>query len=174
MRRKPLWSRGFLNEQGRATKEATPPLYFGCLNTISNTPVFWNLRSTIWWRQRTRKIYLGWQHEANRLNQDMVFDMSDVKCFGKSIHMSKLQYLSSCSIWHSPYSLVFWAPFKTNWKRGKQEQGTGNDQAVEIGLSASTYEGACSSLSYLYHDSGKNKDATSPQLWTKLLSYKKF
>ena len=174
MRRKLLWRRGLRNKQGRATKEATPPLYFGCLTNITNTPFLWSLHSTIWCRQRTWNIYLGWKHKANGLNQDMGLELSTVKFFKQSSHMSKLQYLSSCSIWHSPYSLGFWAPLKTNWKRGKKEQGTGNDQAVEVGLSASTYEGACSALSYLYHDSGKNKDATSPQLWPKLSSYKKF
>ena len=56
---------------------------------------------------------------------------------------------------------------------GIQEQITGDEQAVEVRLITSTYEGACSALLHLYHDSGKNKEATSPQIWPKLLSYKK-
>ena len=40
-------------------------------------------------------------------------------------------------------------------------------------LSSSTYEGSFSALSHLYHDSGNNKEATYPQLWPKLSSYKK-
>ena len=101
---KPLWIRGLKNQQGRATKEATSPLYFGCLNTITNTPVFCKLQSTILWRQITWNIYVWWQHEANGLNQDMRFRLSIVKRFEKSNQMSKLQYLSSWSILHSPYS----------------------------------------------------------------------
>ena len=35
------------------------------------------------------------------------------------------------------------------------------------------YEVACSEILHLYHDSGKNKEATSPQLCQKLSSYNK-
>ena len=55
----------------------------------------------------------------------------------------------------------------------RQEKGTGNDQDAEVRLSASTYKRECSALSNLYNDSGKNKEATSPQIWSKLTSYKK-
>ena len=110
MIQKPLWSRGLQNQQGRYAKEATPPLYFGCLNYIKNNKVFYNLHSTIWCIQRTWKIYIIRQHEENGLNQDMGFELSNMKHFKQSRHMSKLQYLSSWRIWHSPYSLGFWAP----------------------------------------------------------------
>ena len=162
MRRKPLWSRGLRNQQGGATKEATPPLYFICLTTVINTLVLWNLWSMIWWIQRTWKIYHVWQHEANGLNQDMISKLSAAKRFEKSSQISKLQYLPSWIIWHSPYSLGFWAPSRKIEKRGRQEQGIGNDQAVEVSLSASTYGGSCSALLYLYHDSGKNKEEHIP------------
>ena len=57
---------------------------------------------------------------------------------------------------------------KKKFKRGIQDKVTGDDQDVEVRLSISTYEGECSELSHLYHDSGKNNEATSPQLWSKL------
>ena len=60
-----------------------------------------------------------------------------------------------------------------SWKIVIQEQVTGNNQAVEVWLSSSTYEGACSELLNLYHDSGKNKEATYPQLWPKFSLYTK-
>ena len=63
--------------------------------------------------------------------------------------------------------------FRGKLKRGRKEQGTGEYKDVEVRLSASMLEGACSVLSYLYNDSGKNKEATSPQLCPKLSSYKK-
>ena len=174
MRRKPLWIRGLQNQQSRATKEAISPLYNSCLTNHKNTLGFCNLRYTILWRQRPWMKDLGWQHEANGLNQDMISKLSAAKRFEKSSQISKLQYLPSWIIWHSPYSLGFWAPSRKIEKRGRQEQGIGNDQAVEVSLSASTYGGSCSALLYLYHDSGKNKEETYPQLWPKLSAYKKF
>ena len=117
MIRKPLWSREFINKQGGATKEAKSTLYFGCLTNITNTPAFCNLRSIIWCRQRTWKIHIGLQHEANGLNQVMGFDMSTVKLFEQSSQMSTLQYLSSWSIWNSPYYIGFWAPSIKNLKK---------------------------------------------------------
>ena len=62
---------------------------------------------------------------------------------------------------------------RKNLKRGIQEQVKVKNQSVEVRLNASTYEGACSALLHLYHDLGKNKKATSPQLCPKLSSYKK-
>ena len=62
---------------------------------------------------------------------------------------------------------------KKSKKRGRQEQVTGDDQDVEVRLSSSKYEGSCPELSHLYHDSGNNKEATSTQIWSKLLSYNK-
>ena len=58
-------------------------------------------------------------------------------------------------------------------KRGRQEQVTCDNQDVEVWLSSFTYEVACSALSHLYHDSGKNKEEKSPLICSKLLSYKK-
>ena len=49
----------------------------------------------------------------------------------------------------------------------------GDEQAIKIRLRASTYDGACSALSHLYHGSEKNNEAISPQIWSKLSSYKK-
>ena len=132
------------------------------------------LKSTLYNMMNIKNLKdLGWKQEANGLNQDMWFELSAVKRFKKSIQMAKLQYLSSWSIWHSPYSLGFWAPSRKSLKRGIQEQVSGDEQDVEFRLSASTYGISCSSLSHLYHDLGNNKEATSTQLWSKLLSYKK-
>ena len=115
---RPLWSRGLQNQQGWSMKETTSLLYFICFTTITNTPVFCNLRSKILLRQRTWKIYLGWQHEANGIHQDMVFELSVVNCFKQSSHMSKLQYLSSWSILYTPYHLSFLAPSRKKLKKG--------------------------------------------------------
>ena len=49
----------------------------------------------------------------------------------------------------------------------------GDVDEVEVRLSASSYESACSALSHLYTDAGLNKEAISPELWKKLSSYKK-
>ena len=70
------------------------------------------------------------------------------------------------------FSVVF-STSKKKLKKGIKEQGKGDDQAVEVRLSAFTYKCACSEISHLYHDSGKNKEATSTQLWSKLYSYNK-
>ena len=138
MRRKPLWSRGLRNQQGRAMEESKLTLYFGCLTTKKNTPVFLNISSTIWWRKISRKIYLRWQHNANGLNQDMGFKLSYVKRSKKSRHKSMIQYISRWGIWHSPYSLCFWTHSGKKLKRGRKEQGEGEDQDVEVRLSVST------------------------------------
>ena len=44
---------------------------------------------------------------------------------------------------------------------------------VEVRLSASSYESACSALSHLYTHAGINKEIVSTELWKNLPSYKK-
>lgn len=73
----------------------------------------------------------------------------------------------------------FLSTFKKKVKRRDCEQGEQYQERpdveneVEVRLGASTYDGICSALSHLYHDSGYNKEEMSPELWAKFSSYKK-
>jgi hypothetical protein len=72
----------------------------------------------------------------------------------------------------SRYLSTFKKKVKKKSRRGEVVRD-GDVDEVEVRLSASSYESACSALSHLYTDAGLNKEAISPELWKKLSSYKK-
>ena len=72
----------------------------------------------------------------------------------------------------------FLSTFKKKAKKRTHECGdivVDTDNETMIRLSPSSYDGACSALSHLFHECGIEKDATetTKDLWTKLSSFKK-
>jgi len=68
---------------------------------------------------------------------------------------------------------AFLNTFKKKVKRGSNEAF--GDEELEIRLKPSSFDGACSSLSHLFQESGIDKDVNevTKELWSKIVAYKK-